>query len=35
VNDLHIRKVDRVGGKLVNVFTEKITGVGQFWTPPQ
>jgi branched-chain amino acid transport system substrate-binding protein len=35
VNDLHIRKVEKVGGKLVNIFVEKISGVGQFWTPPQ
>jgi len=33
--DLHIRKVDKVDGKLVNVYLEKISGVDQFWTPPQ
>ena len=35
VIDLHIRRVDKVGGKLVNTFVEKIPGVGQFWTPPR
>ena len=33
--DLHIRRVEKVGGKLVNVFVEKIPGVGQFWAPPR
>jgi len=33
--DLHIRKVDKVDGKLVNVYREKIPDVDQFWTPPQ
>lgn len=35
VNDLHIRKVEKVGGKLLNVFVEKIPNVGQFWSAPQ
>lgn len=33
--DLHIRKVDKVDGKLMNVYLEKISGVDQFWNPPQ
>ena len=33
--DLHIRRVDKVDGKLVNVFVDRIPSVDQFWTPPQ
>ena len=33
--DLHIRRVDKVDGKLVNVFVDRIPAVDQFWAPPQ
>jgi len=33
--DLHIRRVEKIGGKLVNVYLDKIADVDQFWTPPQ
>ena len=33
--DLHIRRVEKVDGKLVNVFVDRIPAVDQFWTPPQ
>ncbi len=33
--DLHIRRVEKVDGKLVNVFVDRISAVDQFWTPPQ
>ena len=35
VIDLHIRRVEKVGGKLVNVYLDKIPDVDQFWSPPQ
>jgi len=31
--DLHIRRVEKIGGKLVNVYLDKIADVDQFWTP--
>lgn len=33
--DLHIRRVEKVDGKLVNVLVDRIPAVDQFWTPPQ
>ncbi len=33
--DLHIRRVEKVDGKLANVFVDRIPAVDQFWTPPQ
>ena len=33
--DLHIRRVEKADGKLVNVFVDRIPSVDQFWTPPQ
>ncbi len=33
--DLHVRRVDRVGGKLVNVYVDRIPDVDQFWAPPR
>jgi branched-chain amino acid transport system substrate-binding protein len=33
--DLHIRRVEKVDGKLVNVLIDRIPSVDQFWTPPQ
>ncbi|MBI1893679.1 MAG: ABC transporter substrate-binding protein [Candidatus Rokubacteria bacterium] len=35
VIDLHIRRVENVGGKPVNAFVDQIPNVGQFWTPPR
>jgi branched-chain amino acid transport system substrate-binding protein len=35
VIDLHIRRVEKVGGKLTNVYLDKIPDVDQFWNPPQ
>ena len=31
----HIRRVEKVDGKLVNVFADRIPNVVQFWTPPR
>lgn len=33
--DLQIRRVEKVDGKLVNVFVDRIPNVDQFWTPPR
>jgi len=33
--DVHIRRVEKVDGKLMNVYKEQISGVHQFWTPPR
>ncbi len=33
--DLHIRRVEKVDGKLVNVLVDRIPAVDQFWVPPQ
>jgi len=33
--DLHIRRVEKVDGKLVNVLVDRIPAVDQFWTPPR
>ena len=33
--DVQIRRVEKVDGKLVNVFVDRIPSVDQFWTPPQ
>ncbi len=33
--DVQIRRVEKVDGKLVNVFVDRIPNVDQFWTPPQ
>ena len=33
--DLHIRKVEKVKGELVNTYLERIPDIGQFWTPPR
>ena len=33
--DLHIRRVEKQDGKLVNVLVDRIPSVDQFWTPPQ
>jgi branched-chain amino acid transport system substrate-binding protein len=30
--DIHVRKVERVGGKLVNSVVKTYPGVSQFWT---
>ena len=31
----HIRRVEKVDGKLVNVLVDRIPAVDQFWTPPR
>jgi branched-chain amino acid transport system substrate-binding protein len=33
--DLHIRRVEKQDGKLVNVLVDRIPSVDQFWTPPR
>lgn len=33
--DLHIRKVEKVNGELVNTYLERVPGIGQDWTPPR
>jgi len=33
IETVYIRKVDKIGGKLQNVVTDKIPDVDQFWTP--
>ncbi|MBI3015232.1 MAG: ABC transporter substrate-binding protein [Candidatus Tectomicrobia bacterium] len=33
IEPVYIRKVEKIGGKLQNVVTDKISDVDQFWTP--
>ena len=35
ISDLHIRRVEKVDGKLFNVFVDRIPDVDQFWAPPR
>ncbi len=33
--DLHVRRVEKVNGVLVNTYLERVSGIAQAWTPPR